>query len=89
MFVVGGATVALSGTKTASGAPYTVGGTVTYTVVLTNSGTVAQPDNATDEFTDPLPACLTGAQATATSGTAAVVGNTVTWNGSIPATAAR
>ncbi|PYQ54601.1 MAG: hypothetical protein DMF53_29235, partial [Acidobacteria bacterium] len=42
----------VSGTKTASAGPYTVGGTITYTVTLTNSGTGAQADNPGNEFTD-------------------------------------
>ena len=64
---------------------FQVGGTVTYTVVLTNNGTGNQADNAGNEFTDVLPAGLTLVSATATSGTAvATVGtNTVTWNGSL------
>ncbi len=76
----------VSGTKTVSGS-FTIGGTVTYTVVLTNSGSGAQGDNPGDEFTDILPPELALVSATATSGTPAVnTGtNTVTWNGSIPA----
>ena len=77
----------VTGTKTASGAPYAPGSTVTYTIVLTNGGGTAQGDNPGDEFTDVLPAQLALLTATATSGTAvATTGtNTVTWNGSIPA----
>jgi uncharacterized repeat protein (TIGR01451 family) len=80
-----GATV--TGTKAASGAPFTVGGTVTYTVVLSNSGPGPQGDNPGNEFIDVLPPGLALVSATATSGTAAAnTGtNTVTWNGSIPA----
>jgi|CXWL01.1.fsa_nt_gi uncharacterized repeat protein (TIGR01451 family) len=75
----------VSGTKTASGGPFNSGGTVTYTVTLTNSGTGAQADNPGNEFVDVLPASLALVSATATSGTAvATVGtNTVTWNGSL------
>jgi uncharacterized repeat protein (TIGR01451 family) len=78
--------VTVSGTKTASGS-FTPGSTVTYTVVLTNSGPGTQADNPGAEFTDVLPAGLTLVSATATSGTAvATVGtNTVTWNGSLVA----
>jgi len=77
----------VTGTKTVSGT-FTPGGTVTYTVTLTNSGGAAQADNAGNEFTDVLPAGLTLVSATATSGTAAatVATNTVTWNGSLAAT---
>src|SRR6185503_1451508 len=79
-----GATI--SGTKTASGT-FAPGSTVTYTVVLNNSGPGPQADNPGDEFTDVLPATLTLVSANATSPTAvANVGtNTVTWNGSIAA----
>ncbi len=75
-----------SPTKSVSGQFY-VGGAVTYTVTLMNSGTNAQLDNPTNEFSDVLPAALTLVSANATSGTAvATVGtNTVTWNGSIAA----
>ncbi|HEY0553232.1 MAG TPA: IPTL-CTERM sorting domain-containing protein, partial [Thermoanaerobaculia bacterium] len=77
----------VSGTKTVSAGPYAVGGTITYTIVLTNNGTGAQADNPGNELTDILPAGLALVSATATSGTAAAtVGtNTVTWNGAIPA----
>jgi uncharacterized repeat protein (TIGR01451 family) len=80
-----GASVA--GTKTASAGPYSVGATLTYTIVLTNSGTGAQADNPGSEFTDVLPATLTLVSATATSGTAvANTGtNTVTWDGTLAA----
>ncbi|HEX3552919.1 MAG TPA: M36 family metallopeptidase [Thermoanaerobaculia bacterium] len=76
---------AVTGTKTVSGT-FSVGGTVTYTVTLTNNGSGAQTDNPGNEFTDVLPASLALVSATATSGTAvATVGtNTVTWNGVIP-----
>jgi uncharacterized repeat protein (TIGR01451 family) len=74
----------VSGTKSASGT-FGAGSTVTYTVVLTNSGPSTQTDNPGNEFDDVLPPELTLVSATATSGTAvATVGtNTVTWNGSI------
>jgi uncharacterized repeat protein (TIGR01451 family) len=80
------AAATVSGTKSVSGA-FTPGSTVTYTVVLNNSGPGTQGDNPGNEFTDVLPAGLTLVDATATSGTATatVVTNTVTWNGSIPA----
>ena len=78
------ASAALSATKTASGS-FTTGSTVTYTIVITNGGSTASPDNVGHEFTDTLPASLTLVNATATSGTAATAGNTVNWDGSIPA----
>jgi uncharacterized repeat protein (TIGR01451 family) len=74
----------VTGTKAASGS-FVEGGTVTYTVVLTNSGNGAQADNPGNEFTDTLPAGLTFVSVTASSGTAAQSAGTVTWNGSIPA----
>jgi uncharacterized repeat protein (TIGR01451 family) len=81
-FTVGG--VVLSATKTASGT-FVAGSTVTYTIVISNTGASASPDNAGNEFTDTLPASLTLVSATATSGTATTVANTVNWNGGIPA----
>jgi uncharacterized repeat protein (TIGR01451 family) len=76
----------VTGTKTAAGT-FQPGSTVTYTIVLSNSGTGTQQDNPGAELTDVLPPSLTLVSATATSGAAvATVGtNTVTWNGSIPA----
>lgn len=79
--VTQGATV--GGTKTASQGTVSPGGSFSYTVVLTNSGQGTQGDNPGDEFTDVLPAGVTGTSVSATSGTATLVGNTVTWNGSI------
>jgi uncharacterized protein len=74
----------VDGSKSVSGA-FVQGTNVTYTVVLTNNMTVAQNDNAGNEFTDTLPAQLTLVSANATSGTTATgSGNLVTWNGSIP-----
>jgi uncharacterized repeat protein (TIGR01451 family) len=77
----------VTGTKTVSAGPYAVGGSITYTITLTNNGSAPSPDNATDEFTDILPSTLDLVSANASSGTSvANVGtNTVTWNGSIPA----
>jgi uncharacterized repeat protein (TIGR01451 family) len=76
---------AVSGTKTVSGT-FAVGGTVTYTVVLSNAGPGTQADNPGNEFTDMLPSTLSLVSATATSGTvvANVGTNTVTWDGAIP-----
>jgi uncharacterized repeat protein (TIGR01451 family) len=75
---------AISATKAVSGS-FMPGGSVTYTVVLTNLGPGNQGDNPGPEFTDVLPTELTLVSAMATSGTAtATVGtNTVTWNGSL------
>lgn len=76
------AAVNITATKTVSGS-FGVGGTVTYTVTLTNIGTANQADNSGHEFTDVLPGTLTLVGATATSGTAATAGNTVNWDGSL------
>jgi uncharacterized repeat protein (TIGR01451 family) len=74
----------VSGTKTVSAGPYTVGSTITYTIALINSGTGAQADNPGNEFTDVLPPAL--ALVSATSPAVANTGtNTVTFNGALPA----
>ncbi|MGE5232777.1 MAG: hypothetical protein ACM3OB_01610 [Acidobacteriota bacterium] len=72
----------VTGNKTVSGS-FHEGGTVVYSVTLNNGGTAAQGDNPGNEFTDTLPADLTLTSATATSGIATTVANTVTWNGTI------
>jgi len=93
---VGGATdptsfsvnfAAVTATKTVSAGPYAVGGSVVYTIVMSNSGNIASADNAGNELTDVLPFGLSLISANASSGTAvATLGtNTVTWNGSVPA----
>ncbi len=84
-FVVGSPSLVAS-TKTVSGT-FEEGGTVTYTVVLNNTGASQQLDNPGNEFTDVLPAQLTlvSAAATAGSAVATIATNTVTWNGAIPA----
>lgn len=76
------ATKSLSGTKT-----HPEGSTVTYTIVVTNSGSLPQADNPGNELTDVLPSSLTLISASATGGTtvANVATNTVTWTGSIAA----
>ncbi|MBP7797024.1 MAG: DUF11 domain-containing protein [Thermoanaerobaculaceae bacterium] len=75
----------VSGTKTVSGGPYRPGGTITYTIVLSNAGPGPQPDNPGDEFVDTLPSQLTATGASASSGTVARTGNLITWNGAIAA----
>ncbi len=59
---------------------------VLYTVVIENTGCADQGDNAGHEFVDDLPAGVTptGA-ASASSGTTAITGNQVVWDGEIPA----
>lgn len=73
----------LAATKSVSGT-FTEGGTITYTIVVTNTGSGIQPDNAGDELSDLLPAGLTLGTPTATAGTVSGAGiNPVTWNGSL------
>lgn len=76
----------ITGTKEVAG-NFNQGGTVTYTVVLTNVGDATQFDNLGNEFTDVLPAGVELVSASATSGTvnADTTTNTVTWNGQIDA----
>jgi uncharacterized repeat protein (TIGR01451 family)/fimbrial isopeptide formation D2 family protein len=76
----------LSATKTVSGT-FSAGSTVTYTIVLSNSGPAGQTDNSGNEVVDILVPQLTLMTATATSGAAVatVATNTVSWNGAIPA----
>ena len=76
--------VAMTATKTVAGS-FVVGGTVTYTVVISNTGSGVQADNAGDEYVDVLPTQLALASATATRGTASMSGNTVRWNGALEA----
>ncbi|HEX3552762.1 MAG TPA: S8 family serine peptidase [Thermoanaerobaculia bacterium] len=73
-------------TKTVSGT-FSEGGTVTYTVTISNPSANPQLDNPGDEFTDVLPAGLTLVSASASGGTAVadVPNNTVHWNGGIAA----
>jgi uncharacterized repeat protein (TIGR01451 family) len=75
-------TVNITATKTVSGS-FHPGGTVSYTITLTNNGNANQTDNPGHEFTDVLPAGLTLVNATATSGTTVTSSNTVNWDGSI------
>jgi uncharacterized repeat protein (TIGR01451 family) len=75
----------VTATKIVTG-DFSVGGSVTYTVMLSNSGGAASPDNPGFEFTDTLPAGLTlvSADDGASPGTFSNAGNTVNWDGSIP-----
>lgn len=76
----------VTASKSVSGSLYP-GGSVTYTITLSNSASTAQQDNTGNEFNDVLPAELTLTGAAASSGTAVatLATNTVTWNGRIPA----
>ena len=75
----------LTATKAVTGGSLAPGGTVTYTVTLANSGSGATFDEPGDEFTDTLPAALTLTSAAASLGTVTTTGNTVHWNGGVPA----
>jgi uncharacterized repeat protein (TIGR01451 family) len=85
--IVVAAPINVTASKSVNGAIHAEGSQVTYTIVLTNTGSVVQGDNPGNELTDVLPSSLTLVSATATNGTAvANVGtNTVAWNGSIAA----
>lgn len=75
----------LTAGKAVTGGNLAPGGTVVYTVTLTNSGTGATFDEPGDEFADTLPATLTPTSAAASLGTVTITGNTVHWNGGVPA----
>jgi uncharacterized repeat protein (TIGR01451 family) len=73
----------ITAAKSIAGATHPEGSFISYTIVLTNSGSIAQADNPGNELTDVLPSSLTLVSATASSGTAVANAgtNTVTWNG--------
>ncbi len=75
---------AVDSAKSVTGA-FVRGGEVIYQIDLSNSGAGRQPDNPGAELTDTLPKALVPLEATATSGTVALAGRTVTWNGEVPA----
>jgi len=75
----------IAGYCTAIDGPFIEGGIITYTFVILNGGPTNQSDNPGPEFTDTLPASLTLLSAGASSGSATVAANTVSWNGAIPA----
>jgi uncharacterized repeat protein (TIGR01451 family) len=85
--VVVAAPINITASKSVNSGIHAEGSQVTYTIVLTNTGSIAQGDNPGNELTDVLPSSLTLLGATATSGTAVANAgtNTVTWNGSIVA----
>jgi uncharacterized repeat protein (TIGR01451 family) len=75
-------------TKEVTGGDMAPGGTVQYTIVITNVGTGTQVDDPTDpELTDTLPPELTLVSAMVTSGPGGVTisGNTLRYDGEIPA----
>jgi uncharacterized repeat protein (TIGR01451 family) len=79
-----GTAVSVTGAKSVSGAT-APGSLVTYTIVLTNTGSVTQADNPGHEFTDVLPSEVTLLDESATGGIVTDDGsNTVNWDGSIP-----
>lgn len=69
--------------KAVSGGPFTPGGPVHYTITIATSGPSAQADNPGHELIDVLPAELDPVSASTTSGTAAIDGNTVSWDGAL------
>jgi hypothetical protein len=75
--------VCLSGTQSVTGGA-DPGAPVTYSIVVANSGSAAQPNNPGDEFTDTLSNFLTLDSVTSTSGAATMSGNTARWNGTVP-----
>jgi uncharacterized repeat protein (TIGR01451 family) len=78
--------VELVGTKEVTG-DFVPGGSVVYTLVITNVGTADQPDNPGPEVEDVLPPELILTDATADSGaiTLDLMANTVLWNGPLAA----
>ncbi|HVG07233.1 MAG TPA: ELWxxDGT repeat protein [Thermoanaerobaculia bacterium] len=75
---------ALSAAKTVA-SPAFPGGTVTFEIVVTNSGTATHPDNPGDEMVDVIPAPLVLTGASTDSGTVSVnlAQNRVAWNGAL------
>ncbi len=72
------------GTSSVSG-EFRPGGTVTFTVALTNTSAYRQFDDpGSAEFEASLPASLLGLSASADRGAATFNGNTLQWNGDIP-----
>ena len=84
-----GAGPALGATKSVTGT-FVAGGTVTYTIVVTNSGSFTQQDNPGDEMVDVLPDTLELLGASASSGVVSTdsATRTVAWNGSLVPAAA-
>jgi len=61
------------------------GEVATYSILVENTGPNDQLDNPGDELTDVLPPEVTFLSAAATSGAVSNAGNTVSWNGTVPA----
>jgi hypothetical protein len=78
-------TASLTATKAVTGGTLQPGGSVTYSVTLVNRGSGASFDNPGDELVDVLPPALTLLSAAATLGAVTSSGNTVRWNGGVPA----
>lgn len=73
-------TASIASTNPVSGT-FKFGGSITYTVTLTNNGTANPGDTTGHEFVDVLPVGLAWVSATATTGTAITTGNTVNGDG--------
>ncbi len=76
---------ALAAVKAVTGGNLQPGGTVVYTLTLANSGSGATFDDPGDELADTLPPPLTLISAAASLGAVTTTGNTVHWNGGVPA----
>jgi uncharacterized repeat protein (TIGR01451 family) len=70
-------------TKRVSGV-FSAGGTVTYTVTITNDGAAPFPDLAGPEFEDTLASELSVVSTQASAGDVTANGNRVSWSGSLP-----
>ena len=72
--------------KTVTGETYEPGTIIRYEVTIWNDGCGDQEDNPGHEFSDVLPAGLSGTgYVTATSGTIDLLGDEIVWDGEIPA----
>jgi len=84
--IVPGASVTATKSVAAGSGGFTPGSGITYTIVLANTGAGGQADNPGSEFADTLPAGITYAGASASSGTVGFgPGALVHWDGAIPA----
>lgn len=85
MTIVDDDVTCVSGSKSVTGELTPDGGSVIYSIAPANGGAQAQLDRVGHELTDVLPSDLTFVPANATAGATSNSGNTVFWNGPIPA----